>query len=280
MKKIDFFKILSYAEVASFGKNQRNRKVKDSHVNDFMNVIRDGKFAIHCDDGTYLPFGAAPIIVNPNTGHILDGQHKKEAFIKAYEKGILDDNAGILVSYWPIDDPDLENLLTIALNTNTKKWLAEDYMNCYSQYIESYQMLKDFCLSHELCHEVTKSGSLKCKYRTATAMMTGKNCGSVLNSGAFSFSHEQARLADTIHDELKAIRKFLGMRMVGTDIEAMAIQWVTHRKMVSVSDITSLPRVSRKVYSMLTGVPNQKAWDTVFSVLESVIRKRNLKIAA
>ena len=288
MKKNDFFKILSYAEVVSFGRNQRNRNVNDKHVNDFMNIIRDGKFAIHNDDGTYFPFGAAPIIVNPKSVefdengeiHILDGQHKNEAFVKAYEKGMIDDNARILVSYWPIEDPELENELTIMLNTNTKAWSMEDYMTSYSKYIDSYAKLKKFCLSHELCHGYSKSGKEQYKYRTAAAILTGKNSRSILRKGAFTFSKEQEELGNTIHDELKAIREFLEMPMVGADIEAMAIEWHTQRNFVTVKDITKLGYIQGAIRNLVSGTPNQLAWKQVFSLLKDAVQKKNLKRAA
>lgn len=268
-----FFKILSYEEVASFGKAQRNRKVNDNHVNDFYNVIKSGKSRVELEDGNYLVLGIIPVVVNPRTNYIMDGQNRIEAFKKAYEKGDIDDKARILVGFWEVEPGAAENTLIIDLNTKTKNWSMDDYINSYAQDIPCYAGLVEFCQTHSLCHVTTSKGERN-KPRYAAAIITGKGCQSKLKAGTFSFTEEQFKAADTIHKELLEIRKKLNMPLTGDEIEYMATEWHIQRNFISIADIKSLTYIpmdvrEKKVY-------NRKDWAFVFSRLKDVIAKKSL----
>ena len=272
MKK-NFFKILSYEEVLSFGKAQRNRKVNENHVNDFYNVIKAGKSRIELENGTYLVLGIIPVVVNPRTGYIMDGQNRIAAFKKAYEKGDIDNNARILVGFWEVEPGAAENTLIIDLNTKTKNWSMDDYINSYAQDIPCYARLVEFCQTHSLCHVTTKKGERN-KPRYAAAIITGKGCQSALKAGTFNFTDEQFKAADTIHKELLEIRKKLNMPLTGDEIEYMATEWHVQRNFISVADIKSLTYIptdvrEKKVY-------NRKDWAFVFSRLKDVVAKKSL----
>ena len=272
MKK-NFFRILSVAEVVSFGKAQRNRVVKSNHINDFVNVIKDSKTRIELGDGTYLVFGVIPVVVNPVTKHILEGQHRLAAFIKSYELGYIDDNARILVAYWEVQDEEAENLLTIDLNSKTKNWSPEDYMTCYAQYIDYYKDLKEFCDTHCLCNEEKKNKKTY-KYRYAAAMITGKGEQTALKAGTFKFSKDDLNVADKIHNELYAIRKKLGVPLIGNDIEPMAVEWHKQRKLISVADIKNLQYIPKSIRE--TKFKSKTDWSDAFAKLKDVIQKKSI----
>lgn len=272
-----FFRILSYAEVLSFGKAQQNRKVKSNHVNDFLNVIKDGKSRIDLGDGTYLVFGLMPIIINPLTGHILDGQHKHDAFKKAMELGLIDENARILVGEWRVEPSD-ENTLIINLNSNSKNWSLDDYMNCYAQYLENYAKLKQFCETHSLCKKEDASSKAEKtnNYRYGAAIITGKGETSRLKASTFSFTDEQLAEADTIHKEMIEIRKKIGMPVfaTGNEVEAMAIEWHTQRKFISVANIKALNYVPTSIKERQ--IKNKSDWNFVFCKLKDAIQKKGI----
>lgn len=273
----NFFKTLSYEEVGSFGKDQRNRVVNEIHVNDFYNVIKNGRSRVDLGDGTYLVLGILPVIVNPKTNHILEGQHRIAAFKKAHEKGDIDDNARIMVGYWRIEDDELENLITIDLNSNTKNWSLDDYMTSYAKYKTYYTQLRDFVQTHELCRVPTRKGD-RLKYRYAAAMITGKGCQTALKAGTLTFTPEQLKLADTIHRELVEIRKKLGMPATGDEIEYMATEWYVQRNFISVADIKSLTYLPKSVTEKK--IYNKADWREVFSILKDCVGKKQLKMAA
>lgn len=269
------FKILSVLEVLSFGKGQRNRQISHKHVNDFVNVIKNGKSKFYLDDGTYLVFGIIPIIINPLTGHILEGQHRLEAFKKAYQAGLIDENARILVAYWPIEDEEVENALIIELNSKTKNWTLEDYLNSYSQYLEYYKKLREFCEGHELCINY-KNGVRTFKYRYAAAMLTGKYQATSLRSGKFQFTDEEMKLGDTIHNEMVTIRKKLKFIMSGNDVEAMAAVWYSYRNKISANDIKKLSYIPKGLKDNKK-FTKKEDWEQVFSRLRDIIEDSNLK---
>lgn len=273
----DFFKILSYEEVVSFGKAQRNRQINKSHVNDFYTIIKDNKY-VPGDDGTYLVYGIIPVIVNPVTNHILDGQHRVAGFVKACENGDLDDNARILVGFWSIEDEEQENLVTIMLNSKSKNWSPADYMDAYSQYLECYDKLKSFCETHTLCSQVKKNGRIQLKYRYAASMITGKKEQTALKSGAFTFTDEQFVEADKIHNELYAIRKKLNLPMSGTDIEDMACEWHVQRKFITTAEIKSIAYLPTSIKNRT--IRNRTDWRSTFAELKDCIQKMKLKKAA
>lgn len=276
----DFFKILSIEEVVSFGQAQRNRQIDWSHVNEFYTIIKNTEFKKD-DDGTYLVYGIIPIIWNPLTNHILDAVHRVEGAKKAYANGLLDKNARFVVGLWPIENEDEENEVIVMLNTHSKNWTLNDYINSYAQYNENYQRLKDFCETHMLCRREPKTakGKVQYKYRYPAAMITGKGNQGTLASGAFSFTDEQFAEAHKVHEELVAIRKKLNLPMVGTDIENMACEWYVQRNFISVSEIKALTYIPKAIQDK-KNIRNKKDWADVFRTLKDCIQKVNLKNSA
>lgn len=279
MKVQDFFKILSYEEVASLGKGQGNRQIDQQHVNEFYNIIKNTEFCKN-DDGTYMPYGIVPLIVNPLTHHLLDGNHRKEAAVKAYENGCIDSNARFMVGFWPIEDLDEERRVIVMLNTHSKNWSLNDYVESYARENENYLKLKNFCEAHELCRKdpKTKNGKVQLKYRYPAAMITGKGSADVLASGAFSFTEEQYELADKIHDELVTIRKKLGLPMSGQDIEYMACVWHKQRAFISASTIKKM-YIPQSVKDM-KNISKKKDWEFIFNTLMGTAMKKGLSPAA
>ncbi len=271
----NFFKILTIEEVVSYGRAQRNRQIDDSHVNDFYTIIKNTKFKKN-DDGTYLVYGIIPIIVNPITKHILDGQHKREAVIKAYEKGDIDENARILVGLWEIDDIEEENKVIVMLNTKSKNWTLNDFVESYSKYNENYRRLREFCDTHMLCNSISKSGKKKYKYRYPAAMITGKGGQDLLRGGTFSFTEEQLNTASKIHDELVDIRKKLRLPMTRPDIEDMAKEWHQQRNFITVSQIKAIPYNNLPKSLREKKINNKKDWREVFSVLKDYVQRQSL----
>ena len=268
-----FFEILTVKEVVSFGKAQRNRQVSKSHANDFFTIIKNTKFEKD-DDGTYLVFGPIPLIANRLTGNLMDGQHKQEALKRAYEEGILDDNARVLVGYWDTPDLDEENRIIVMLNTNSKNWTLNDYVESYAKYNENYKRLIDFCASHSLCQKMSPKGP-QYKPRYAAAMITGKGGQAVLASGNFSFTEEQFEEADKIHGELMTIRQKLNLPLVGPDIEDMACEWHRNRNFITAKQIKNLyiPAAIRNMMSIRT----RKDWKFVFNTLRANIQDLEYK---
>lgn len=271
MKVTDFFKILGYDEVVMFGKAQRNRKVKDKHVNEFVNLIKNKEY-----DEETLVFGLIPIIINPVTNHILDGQHRLEAFKKAIKRGLIPENAKILVGFWKISDECAERDTIIVLNTNSKNWTLEDYLNSYAQMNEYYAKLRQFCQTHSLCNQ--KNGDvIKLNYRYGAAIIKGKACHSALKNEEFACDEAELALAEVIHEEMVQIRQKLEMNYSSTDIEGMATEWHKARKIMSYKDILKV-NIPQRI--MNNKPKNATEWENVFGLLYKRIAENKMCVAA
>lgn len=274
MKIAEIFKLLTYEEVKDFGRNQKNRQINEQHVNDFVNVLKNKQW-VPDEDGDMVAYEIIPVIYNPVFNHILDAQHKHKAYLKCIEQGIIPDNVKILVGYWPIYNEELEHMITIDLNNKTKNWSLNDYMDCYSKYMDAYAKLKSFCENHILCKKINKDGEPQLKYRYGAAIVTGRGCEKVLKMGSLSFTEDQVALADIVHDEMVQIRHKLGIYKTSSEVEDMAKAWHTQRKIMNAKDIVSLKHIPSSVKERQ--IKSQKDWNEVFSILNNIVQQQKLK---
>ncbi len=77
---------MDYNDLKELKLNARNRLVDKNHVKEVFQGIEDWK-------------KFARIIVNPITMHILDGQHRCQALIQGFEKGIIPMDAMVVVDF-------------------------------------------------------------------------------------------------------------------------------------------------------------------------------------
>lgn len=272
--KIDkMFQILSYEEVILFGKAQKNRKINEQHVNDFVTILKDKTF-VPDEDGDMVAYGCIPIIVNPVTNHILDGQHKLKAYKDAIDRGLIPSDVKILVGYWRVNDEAHENEVTIMLNSKSKNWSLNDYLDAYAQDIEFYSKLKNFCQNHSLCKRISKGGTEQLMYRYGAAIITGKGCQDVLKQGTFAFTDDQMAVADNVHQEMADIRKKLNLRS-SAEVEFMAKEWHKQRQIMTAKDIVSLKHIPASVRERQ--IVTQRDWREVFSILHNIIEQNKLK---
>lgn len=276
MNIYDFYKILSYEEVVSFGRNQKNRQINEQHVADFINLIKDKEYIEDETDSGRLIYGIMPIIYNPVTNHVLDGQHRLEAFKVAHERGYIDSRFHILVGMWSIFDESCEKEIIIMLNSNSKNWQMNDYMDSYAQTNEYYAKLKNFCASHHLCQKKAKNGDkVTLCYRYGAAIIKGRQSQTALRKEEFTVSDEELAIANIIHEEMVQIRQKLGMPYVTTDVEAMAIEWRVQRQFISKDEIKSLSLTSQiKEFKP----KNRSEWTRMFSLLKDRRDKINSRI--
>ena len=258
-----------------FGRSQKNRQINDKHVNDFVTILKDKKFSPE-EDGTMLAYGIIPIIVNPVTNHILDGQHKLKAYNICIEKGLIPSGVKILIGMWSITDEAQENDFTIMLNSKSRNWQLNDYLDAYAVDNENYSKLREFCKTHNLCLKKNKKGdTISIDYRYGGAIIAGKAVSGLLKEGTFEFTDDQLAVADIVHREMEQIRKKMGITTSSSDIEGMASAWHTYRQIMTVDDIVKMPVIPSKAKEIQ--VKNKKDWDVVFSILYTQKELNNKK---
>jgi hypothetical protein len=137
-----------------------NRDILESKVKKIVKSIKSGN--------NFLPY--APVCVNESM-ELLDGQHRYSASVLLGEHIYYTINT---------DNPGIEKVAD--LNSNTDKWKASDFINCFSDLKnENYIKLNQFMVKYKL--SVTNSMMLLSAKTSQIAR--DKHEGEIFKSGAF-----------------------------------------------------------------------------------------------
>lgn len=257
-----FFRTLSFEEVKDFGRNQKNRPISNAHTNDFYQILCNDAERISSNVVENLCYGIIPIIVNGNTNHILDGQHRHAAYLKAVENGIIPKESNILVGFWNCNEREEDGIIQV-LNTKSKNWSLYDFIECYCKdNKDSFIRLKEFARNNELCYNEKKG---QCFYRYAAAMIKGCGQASNLKKGVFEATDEEFERGKQIHDEILAIRKKLNLEQTDASIESMVCQWTKFKqKGLTLKKVLKV-QVTKKLLTMPKN--NKSNWEDVFNYI-------------
>lgn len=248
---------MSYEQAKSLTLRGDNRLINHQHVLKILKKVVENIDAIPC------------IRVNIRTNHIIDGQHRYKAFIKAIEDGLLPPNTQLRVEF--VDIPEDEEVAAIIeSNINSKNWMLEDYINLYiKQGVSVYTKLGEWCKAHALAFENGKP-----KYRYGAAIITGKHSCAPIKNGVFSITDEELQEADGIHAELMNIIDVFELPTKGTWIEGLAVAWHAHRGMHPYKEwLSNIKRMKNRLKSLPKG--NETEWNNIFAQVHTSIDKRN-----
>lgn len=252
------FKKASYEESKNFGRNQRNRAINMQHVA----VIQK-----QCEKSFGL---MPPITVNTITNHIIDGQHRLKAYQNLIEDGKLTSNTKIWVM-WVEVPIELETQAIINANIHSKSWSVDDFIDSYvkdgnAEYIK----LDLWCRSHTNTFERNKP-----KYRYASAILTGRNCASILKKGEFTITDEDIKRGNDVYNEMTAIMGLYGLK-TGPWIEPFVIKWYEYRDSYSFEDW--MDALKQKKFTDNKKFPKSKQddWDTIFLKASKWIKSHNV----
>lgn len=181
-----------------------NREIKDErHVRNIMNAMMNGEF---------IP----PIIVDVRTKLVIDGQHRYTAALNLWKQKI---GYQLLVIESEFDNP---LLAAIKYNNKAKNWRTSTFVNAYiTDGRESYNLLKEFCLTHKLLH----FGNI-CKYSSAILLLGHRYSTTVVQNGTLVVTMEQCAQAEDVYTELETMREVIASVMQGHVITA----WIAIRK--------------------------------------------------
>ena len=250
---------LSYDEVLAFGKNQENRKINHPHLERIKKQI--------LASAETMP----PITINIVTNHIIDGQHRCEAYKNLIENGSLPKDTKIKAMFVQIP-VEYEKAAIIDANTNSKNWSVDDYIESYVKAgIVAYKVLDEWCKNHILTSENGKA-----KYRYGAAIITGKRCQAVLKEGNFYFSESELNTADDVHAEMLEIVELFGLKGKGAWLESLAVSWYSVREQHEFRKWMKEMKIKKQ---KLLKMPkdNQKDWDNIFASIHLAIDKKDGK---
>lgn len=239
----------------NFSSNKENRAINRSHVSKIKSQMKD------CLG--IMP----PITVNLVTNHVIDGQHRLEAFQSLIDNNEISNESKLWVMY--VDIPiEKEREAIINANTNSRNWSIDDYIKSYAKVNDEYKKLDDWCASHELCHEGTKN-----KYRYAAAMLKGEASSKSLKDGSFTISDIDYERGDAIHTELYEIVLLLNKPLYGPFYEYMAVSWDKVRKLHLFKEwLSEMKKKKKQLISKPFNTKNE--WDNIFSIVHMAIDKK------
>ena len=248
--------MVSRDDTKDFGKHQENRQINHGHLQKIKKQFLSS-------------FEIIPaVIINIITNHIIDGQHRLQAFQDLVDEGLLPPDSKIKVMWVEIPVSE-EKLHIIEANCNTKNWSLDDYISSYVKAgIQSYVKLDEWCKAHPL-----SSDEGKAKYRYGAAIIAGKRCNTVLKDGTFTFTDDEISKADEIHAEMLEIVEVFGLNGKGNWIESLATSWSSVRNL---HDFRTWIKEMKTKKQKLLKLPkeNSKDWDNIFGQVSLAINKK------
>lgn len=155
----------------------------------------------------------APIEVNINTMGVIDGQHRLQAAINAWEAGY---NFEIEVIFRNITKEE-EGDIVVKKNTSQKSWTQKDFKHkLLLEGNKSAKRLNDFCLSHDILHgKQKKDGTVPTKDRYAMALLRGQNITKEIINGSVDISDDDVEFGEQLYNEVIKLYEILGYQSMG-----------------------------------------------------------------
>ena len=258
--KFKEFRFVSYEESLQYGRNQENRLVDHSHLTKLKSQVETAHEAM------------PPITVNPLTNHIIDGQHRLEAYQRLIEDGKIPNTTQLKVMFVEMTIEE-ENEEIAQANLNSKNWSLDNFIARFiKRGVKDYVELQSWCENHTLTYFSNKS-----KYRYGAAIIKGRGCSKELRDGLFTVTEEELKAAEETHKQMTEIIKLFNLKGNGAWIEALAVSWNKHKGFHTFKDwMRGLKR--QKSTLMKKPMSNMKEWDTIFSLVHTKLDSE--KIAA
>jgi len=192
--------ILTLDEVKNLKKHPRNRELNIQQVKKITAAFENGEIVF-------------PIVVNRRTMHVIDGQHRRAAFL-AYIGNHPELASKAVLEVVSMDIPeDKEFLAIIEENSATVKWKPADYINAYAEAGNvHYIRLRNFMKKCRFCHSIQENKDVKTiffpKITNAMALLAFRDNGtSTVNykNGSLELTDEEVELALTRAKQLETV---------------------------------------------------------------------------
>lgn len=246
--------------------------IDKKHVNEILKAIQEG-----------CVFN--PLRVNTTTNNLLDGQHRRAAFMFAVEKGIIPNNSTLSVQYDTIPE-EAEMGMVWGLNCNSKNWSMDDFIMSHSTYNESYIKLIDFCKNHVLYHPNEKkqnqtTGNIKYKSRAAANLLKGGvSQQNNLKNGTFNLDDVDFEAVEVVYNEIETFLNILNFRPTADVLESLQKSWLDNRVEYDFSFPLWLKgfnhtHVKSKFQEMRP--TKKKDWDDFFEKVAGFLSKKSIR---
>lgn len=266
-KNVDYNRIYVYDDLDVvenvFIMYEDNRTLNKSHISEIQNDI---------DKLPYKSKYFSPIRVDINTMGIADGQHRFEAYKRAWRNGSKEPMKVIYEDY-PTSNEGRDRMDIIStINGTNKNWGVNDHQHrLLAENNTSMVNIRDFGVSHKLCQKKNKKGEVVNFYpRYAYAILLGKNATKEVKDGTIKVSKKDLEFGEQMNKELEMLVDALGYD-INAWFESFAHAWYNIRKNdkanSSLVDEIGLDTICKYIYQFFNGwhpVTRKTEWENRF----------------
>lgn len=219
-ENVDYNRIYNFNINPNFGFFKANRDLIKSHITEIEKTITESKYG-----AKYI----SPIRVDIDTMKIIDGQHRNEAFKKAWDK---DSTEVMRVIFEDLPLEEKEKLdVVVDINSSTSNWSIKAYQKRLREEGNKHILnIEEFGKIHKLCQKINKKGEVTGFYpRYVYAIVLGKNITKEVKEGSIKVTNKDIEFGEQMHHELEMIIDALGYE-VNNWFESFAHAWYNIRK--------------------------------------------------
>lgn len=247
---------MPFNEVKNLSNNKSNREFNRGHVNKLKKQW--------LESSDLIPAATVNVVTN----HIIDGQHRVEAYKELMASGELPSNTFLKVMLVSIPEKD-ERKAIVSANTNSKNWTADDYIKSYAKAgKEDYIKLTEWCRSHQLANANGKP-----KYIYGAAIITGRTTvREEILGDRMQISDSDFELANEIHAEMVEIANCLNLVSSNSWVTTLAASWRERRDLYTWKEwFSELKNKSRGRNFQMLPKQSKRDFDRIFGEVGQAI---------
>ena len=217
---VEYDRVYCYTDrnlVNKFGTYEANKPLNIRHIKEIREEFDNGQYR-----GKYV----APITVDINNLKIVDGQHRRAAFVEsnsdeAYLQVIFED--------LPTNESDAMDVV-IAINSSIDNWGITAFEKHLK--VDDKKLIfnaEEFGKSHKLTQKVNRRGEVVGYFpRYVYAIVLGRNATNEANKGNIYVTKKELEFGEKMYDELEKLVDALGWE-IDDWFESFAAAWYNIR---------------------------------------------------
>lgn len=243
------------------------RLTDEKHINEIAAPIINSNPFISC------------IEVDINTMGIADGQHRFEAYKKAWELGYI---GTIEVRFLDIPS-DVYNDVVRDKNIHSKNWTIKDYKRAARKNGNPAMVkIDEFCMSHDLLHgKIKKDGTAPIKDRYAMAFLKGANVTNEIKNGTLKITKDDIDYAEEIYAEVVRLLAELQFKSTAAWFESFVQAWYDIRRdsrLLKRFESIGMENYYNEIHTMERATTTSKyEWKERFTAILQIVEEKKLK---
>ena len=276
IENVDYNRIYCFRNDPHFGFFKANRDLSKKHIKDIDKAIENGPYK-----AKYI----APVRVDINTLNVIDGQHRYEAFKKAWKNG-SDEIMKVIFEDLPEDEKEKLDVV-VDINSSTSNWSINAYQKRLREEGNQYILnIEEFGKTHALCQKVNSKGEVTGFYpRYVYAIVMGRNISNDIKNGTISITDSDIEFGEKMHSELDKLVDALDYE-INSWFESFAFAWYNIRKNDKANsalvDELGMDVICQNIKSYFEGwqvVTRRTDWENRFRTAIWEIKRQEIKTA-